>query len=307
MKTLQSLSIPILVLLAITLACGSGGTPVALQPSSSPMVVLGSSPVPTDTLTPLPSLTAMPDYSGPCANVLYPFIPGSQWVYQKLMVSADGTATPTPDPLTSKFGFSVVEVNGSQAILNAVDLGTGTTTRTTANCQEGAITDFPLMTLGSLFGNYLVGDIQTTYVSGLFAPSRSSLDASGWNMQWQGEYVATGTVSISAEGEQTTVTLSDSPVHMTWQNAGQETVTVPAGTFENAYKVTRTSEVDASINVEGLAGRGTLIIKTVHWFAPFVGLLKTEVVSAHLTTLGVSFPIEATGSSVELVEFQPGP
>ena len=293
MKSRFALIFPFVAILVVTLACG-GGT--GIVPSALPA---------GKTQQPPAADTPTPDYSGPCANVLFPFVAGRQWVYQKLFVSADSAATPTPDPLTSKFGISVVEVNGSQAILNAVDLATGATTQTTANCQDGAITDFPLMTLGSLFGNYLAGDIQITYVSGIFAPSKTDLDASGWNMQWQGEYVAAGTVTLSAEGEQTTITLSDSPVRMTWQNAGQETITVPAGTFENAYKVTRTSEVDASINVEGLVGRGTLTFETAHWFAPYVGLLKTEIVSAHLTTMGISFPIEVTGSSVELFEFQP--
>ncbi len=216
-----------------------------------------------------------------------------------------GKATPTPDPLTSKFGITVAEVNGSQAKLNAVDLGTGTTTQTTANCQDGAITDFPLMTLGSLFGNYLAGDIQLTYVSGIFSPSKTDLDAAGWQMEWQGEYLASGRVTLSAEGEQTTVTLNKSPVRLSWKNDGQETITVPAGTYENAYRVKRTSEVEASLNLEGLTGSGTLTVETIHWFAPYVGLLKSEVESARVSVMGISFPIEAAGSSLELVEYTP--
>lgn len=97
------------------------------------------------------------------------------------------------------------------------------------------------------------------------------------------------------------VTLSDSPLTMRWQNAGQETVTVPAGTFENAYKVTRATQVEASITLEGVTARATLTIETVHWFAPYVGLLRNESVSASLTTFGITFPVEASGS-VELVE-----
>ncbi len=286
MKSKSAFLLGILAIIAVTLACGRSGTPAAT----------GDAPPPLQ-----PTYTNTPDYSGPCANVLYPFIPGRQWVYQKIGMD-DSSAT--PDPLTSKFGISVAEVTGSQATLNALDLATGATTQTTVDCQDGAITNFPLMTLGSLFGNYLAGDIQMTYVSGLFAPSKADLDASGWNMQWQGEYVAAGTVTLSFEGDQTTITLNDSPIDMTWQNAGQETITVPAGTFENAYKVTRTTRVEASINFEGLTGAGTLTIETVHWFAPYVGLLKTEIVSATLTTFGVSFPVEMTGS-VELFEFQP--
>jgi hypothetical protein len=293
MKPKYILILPVFVLLLASLSCGRE------SPSTTPGDQNPSVGIPTTTTT--PDLVI----SGPCANVLFPFVVGRQWIYQKKPVSGDGTATATPDPITSKFGITVVEENGNQVILDAVDLGTGATTHSTANCQDEAIIDFPLMTLGSLFGNYLNGDIQVTYVSGLFAPSKADLDASSWNMQWQGEYIAAGSVVISAEGESTTITMNESAVHLAWQNAGQETVTVPAGTFENAYKVTRTSDLDVSIDVEGMNARGTLTIETTHWFAPYVGLLRTEVTSAHLSALGISFPIEATGSSVELFEFLP--
>jgi len=282
MKSKPAFLLSIIALVAATLACGTGA-PITTDEPGPP-----AQPTPTST----------PDYSGPCANVLYPFVVDRQWVYQKVGLD-EGTAT--PDPLTSKFGISVAEVTGSQAVLKAVDMGTGTTTETVVECQAGAITNFPLMTLGSLFGDYLAGDIQIEYVSGVFAPAVSDLEASGWNMQWEGEYIVSGTVTLEAEGEQTTVTLSDSPLTMRWQNTGQETVTVPAGTFENAYKVTRTTQVEASVMLEGVTARATLTIETVHWFAPYVGLLRNEIVSASLTTFGITFPVEASGS-VELVE-----
>ncbi len=282
MKSKITFILAILALVTASLACG-----------------VEQAPDVTDVVPPpIPSATFTPDYSGPCANVLYPFVEGRQWVYQKLGLEEDGS---TPDPLTSKFGITVAEVNDSQAILNAVDLSTGATTQTTVDCQEGAITNFPLMTLGSLFGDYLGGDIEIVYVSGIFVPSEADLSASNWNMQWEGEYVAAGAVTLYAEGEETTVTLTDSPITMTWQNAGQETITVPAGTFENAYKVTRTTQIQATITAEGLTGQGTIFIETAHWFAPYVGLLKTEIVSAKLTTFGLTFPMEITGS-VELFE-----
>ncbi len=94
-------------------------------------------------------------------------------------------------------------------------------------------------------------------------------------------------------------------MRLSWKNDGQETITVPAGTYENAYRVKRTSEVEASLNLEGMTGRGTLTVETIHWFAPYVGLLKSEVDSARLSVMGISFPIEAAGSSLELVEYKP--
>jgi hypothetical protein len=230
--------------------------------------------------------------------VLIPLVLGRQWTYQKMSF---GGETATPDPLTSKFGISVAEVTDSQAILNLVDLTTGTTTRSTVDCQDGAILNFPLMTLGSLFGNSLVGDVEITYASGIFLPSEADLVASNWNMQWQGEYLAAGTITFISAGQQTSIILEDSPVSTTWQNAGQETMTVPAGTYENAYKVTRHTQAEATLNFEGFMTAATLNFDTIHWFAPTIGLIKTEIVSATLATFGITFPIETTGS-VELTE-----
>lgn len=235
-----------------------------------------------------------PDTSGPCNNVLFPFAAGRQWVYQKL----GAVGGPTPDPLRSKFAISAAEVTGEQAILNMLDMGTGATTQTTVDCRDGAIINFPLLVIGSFFGDYLEGDIEVTYVSGIFAPSEQELEAAGWNMRWEGEYSAAGEITAVAEGEQTTIILDDSPIRLEWQNVGQETITIPAGTYENAYKVRRTTQVQASINFEGLSGTGTLIFVTEHWFAPYVGLLKTDLVSGSLTIMGFTFPLDVFGTVV---------
>jgi hypothetical protein len=281
MEKRRKLVFALIVLLAASLAC-----------------TVRESPPVTDVIPLPPTSTSTPDYSSPCANVLFPFILERQWIYQK-NTPADSVAT--PDPLTSKFGLTVVEVTESQATLNVVDLGTGVTTRTNVECKDGAIANFPLMTLGSLFGNYLVGDIAIVYVSGVFAPSITDLDASAWNMQWQGEYLASGTVTLADEQETVTIVLEESPVSMTWQTGGQESISVPAGTFEQAQRITRSTQVQATITTQGLTGQGILTIDTAHWFAPYVGLLKTEIISATLTTFGITFPIEITGS-VELFE-----
>src|SRR5512136_3147784 len=173
MKNKTLIFISIFIIVAVSLACGkssdTGGNP---QPGAA--------------------ATRTPDYSGPCANVLYPFIPGRQWIYQRMGAGQDGA---TPDPLTSKFGLKVEEIADSRATLTSLDLSTGATTQTTAECREGAITSFPLLVISSLFGNYLMGDIQSEYVSGVFAPSKAELDAADWNMEWEGEYVTSGTVT----------------------------------------------------------------------------------------------------------------
>ncbi|MBI4732720.1 MAG: hypothetical protein HY781_11480, partial [Chloroflexi bacterium] len=91
MKSKITFLLAILALVTATLACGVERIPDV-----------------TDVVPPPnPTATSTPDYSGPCANVLYPFIPGRQWVYQKLGLEEDGS---TPDPLTSIFGITVSEV-----------------------------------------------------------------------------------------------------------------------------------------------------------------------------------------------------
>ena len=293
MKSKIILIFPVIVLLLASLACGRGaGTAV---PVSQPTVQQSPIPSATPTITPTPNLVI----TGPCANVFYPFSEGRQWIYEN-------TGDPATEEDDTRFGLTVASVTDTQATLNALDLGTGTTFQTTVDCDNSAIKNFPLMTVGSLFGNYLQGDVNVKYVSGVFMPTETEFTAANWNTQWSGQYVASGNIQLEFEGVQTPVKLNDSPIKMEWQNAGQESVTVPAGTFDNAYKVTRKVEVEASLDFNGLIGQGTLTVKTAHWFVPYLGLIKSEPVSAEILYTGVSFPVSVKGA-VELVEFRPGP
>lgn len=302
MKRIYFLSSFLLCLLLASLACARGQDALS-SATAGAKATEDSAQAPLSTETATPTATATAAYAGPCANVFYPLVPGRQWIYQKVVAGEAGQPTPTPDPLTSRFGIKVVEVRDSQAVLDSVDLATGITTRVTAFCQEDAILDFPLTTLGSLFGDYLSGNVQTVYVSGLFAPSYEELQSSGWNMGWEGEYVASGEAVFTVDEEQTRIILHDSPTRLKWRTAGQEMVRVPAGTYENAYKVTRTMEMDASMDMEGMTARGVLIVETIHWFAPYIGLLRSEVTTVRVVVRGLSFPVEMTGSAVELVEY----
>jgi hypothetical protein len=245
---------------------------------------------------PDPTGTYTPDYSGPCANVLYPFIVGRQWVYEKIRLDESGSTSQRP-----KFGITVVDITDSRAILNSLDMTTGVTTQASVDCQDGAITNVPMVLVGSIIGDYPVGDIQVDYVSGVFAPRSEELEASNWHMTWEGEYAVSGAITLTTDGVPATVTLNNSPMTLTWQNAGQETLTVTAGTFEGAYKVRGMIRVAALINYAGLTGNGTLTFEITQWFTPYVGLLKTETVSAKLTIFGITFPLGVSGS-VDLTE-----
>jgi hypothetical protein len=165
------------------------------------------------------------------------------------------------------------------------------------------------MTLNMLLSGYLEGQFDTEYVSGVFAPDYEELAGSNWALAWDGEYVAQGVLHAQEEGEQITITMNDSPLRLHWVSGVNgtpvyETVTVAAGTFENALKVRREMEIEASLVTSLGNFRGTLRVITSHWFLPYTGLLKARVESGDLVYMGMTFPITLSGE-VELVEFRP--
>jgi hypothetical protein len=295
MKPKSSLVFILIVIFVTTTSCGKAP---ALAPQPATQAPAGTTLPPTVSPTPQPTPTFTPTPSGPCMNVFYPFVPGYQWIYQ----ADDGNDN--TDDLT-KVGLTVSAVDGSQAKVDALDLSTGVITHTTADCKDGAIQNYPLLTVGTLFGEMLTGQLNITYVEGVFMPAERDLAAANWISAWTGDYRANGTFSATEEGETTTLTLADSPVHMEWSLVGKDPITIKAGTFSEAYKVTRMATVDASLQMEGSAIKGKLIVNTSQWYAAGVGLLKSVVNSTSIVYRGVTFP---TGqkSRVELLEFRSG-
>jgi len=160
-----------------------------------------------------------------------------------------------------------------------------------------------------ILSGYLEGEINTEYVSGLFSPPYDDFVANNWALSWDGDYITRGDIRVEDEENQMTVIIKDSPVHLSW-NSGEngipvyETVTVPAGAFENALKVTRDMNLDVSLVTTLGNFQGTLKVKTSHWFLPDTGLLKMEIESGDLIYMGMTFPVTLSGK-VELVEFRP--
>ena len=94
--------------------------------------------------------------SGPCGNVLYPMIPGNEWIYQ-ITTSED----------SSQIGVTVTQVNGNQATLNALYLDNGITSETTIDCDDGAILNIPIVLLGFIYGD-LDGFFEIEHINGVF-------------------------------------------------------------------------------------------------------------------------------------------
>ncbi len=229
-----------------------------------------------------------------CNNLLFPLQPGRQWVYR---ITSQGDV--------SQVGITVSGVENNQAILDALDINTGVITRSTAECEGTAILSFPLMTFKLIVGNYLNGEMELEHVSGVFAPANDELHFDEGLLTWEGDYIAHGNVSAQDEEDNLTVTISDSPIKVTWTTIGYEAVTIPAGTYENALAVKRTMTLDVSITSEGMTLQGKLELVTTHWFEPGLGLLKTQVDKSDLVFLGVSYPLGVQGD-VELLEYHTG-
>jgi hypothetical protein len=157
-----------------------------------------------------------------------------------------------------------------------------------------------------LFSDDMQGDLAITYLSGVYMPAEEQFLASNWNLAWEGEYRANGILNMAYEGESMAITLDNSPLRMAWQVAGQETVTVPAGTFDQAYKLAHRTELDSAIDMSGFPLQATMIIETEEWYAAGLGLLKTEVREASIVFGGITFPVSMKGE-VELLEFRSNP
>jgi hypothetical protein len=264
-----------IVIILATLACGKSAQPTdELQPA------------------PIPIATQTTAADNPCANVLLPFAPGYQWIYQVEREEQD-----------KKIGLTVSTVENSQATLDMLDISTGVIVQTIVECEDGAIKNYPTLSLGMLFSEGMQGDMTITYVSGIYMPSEEEFQASNWNLAWVGEYIANGSLMVDYEGETATITLEDSPVRMEWQIAGQEPVTIQAGTYNQAYKLIRRTEMDGKVDMGGFLIQGTMIIETGEWYQVGLGLLKSEVDTASFGFGGITFPVYMKGE-VELVEFR---
>ena len=320
-----SLIIALSVLLLVSIACGILA-PTELSESAAPTEKLTESPAAADlATTPLAETTPAAEDSTPvesaedstseetiippppadseaCANVLYPLIPGYQWVYE--IVSPEET---------SQIGLTVTEVNGNQATLNTLNLDTGITTETTVDCDEGAILNFPLIMLSFMVGD-ADGAFQVEYVDGVFVPSSQTLEDQNWELTWTGEYIVSGAIEVEADGEYITGRLQDSPMTMEWQVPveGQdilEAIEVQAGSFPEAIKIERkltldfTAELEEDGEVETISA--VLVLYTHLWFEPYTGLVKQEVERANIEVYGISFPV-VMESSIELIEFRAG-
>jgi hypothetical protein len=214
-------------------------------------------PQPPDqqTLEPTPVQTTQPQniVLEPCSNPLYPVKTGATWTYRSTgSLSGDFSFTDTIMAVRED-GFTLSsEIDGATLDQEWV-------------CKpEGlASLSFGSGAAGGLSASGVQMDLTTSNIQGVIVPKTVnagdqwpySLDLDG-NMQYSGTSVDTrGTASF------------------TFNALGEESVTVPAGTF-NAMKIHVDLKLDLQVTYSGFTAPATFTIPSDIWYAPGVGWVK---------------------------------
>lgn len=282
----------ILFLLAVLLLCSLACNFISQQ--GNPVDVSQEAPTEITAETPPEATPVATVDNNSCNNVFYPLVPGSQLIYKNQ--STDGE---------TQIGLTVSSVEDSQATIDMLDMSTGIVTQSTVGCDAGAIKSYPLVKLDTLFGDMAEGEMKMDYVSGVIAPAEDTLVANNWAMNWQSEYVMNGEMTFTQEGKSMTITIDDSPVTMDWRvDSTGQSLTVPAGTFNNVVVVKRDMAMQVSINMGVFPIKSNLTLESTHWFEPHVGMLKMTVDTVTAEFQGMTFPMP-TVQVMELIEIHP--
>jgi predicted small lipoprotein YifL len=272
----------ILLAAALLAACGASA-PTAEPPQDQPAPAVEEEQAP-----------AAETAAGPCDNIFYPMTVDNQWVYDYGMEDTNGTME------ESSMALTVSQSEGSSAVLAALSYDTGIVTESAVQCSDQAILNFPMTELKMVLGD-LAGSIDLQYQSGTFMPSEQEFAANNWSMEWETDYVASGSLQASYEGEELSAVLDASPVKMKWKVAATgESLQVPAGDFSDLVKMERQISFDVSNLQTNIQGNDvnistTLTVDTELWYAPHIGLVKQDVNGISIKLYGISFPVEAYG------------
>ena len=295
----------VIVLLSSILFISCAGISAARQENNKngPTIPVEKSPVqvnPEIIASPTTENTALSPDTG-CSNLFYPLAENRSWIYE---YNYEGE--------TSQIGLSVGAVHDQTAVINTLSMDSGVTTQSDVHCENGAILNFPMITLDLIFGDYIDGGLQTERSSGLFMPSEITFIDNDWQTSWDGEYIIKGNIVIDDEGDNLKIMLSDSPLKMHWTvpKEGQsvyDSITVKAGTFPEAVRINRKLIMDASVTMQDegntMAVDGTIELDQTLWYAPRIGLLKQQIDQANITVYGIRYPIILNGT-LELVEYR---
>ena len=262
-KTL-SIFIAGILLLASMLACnlgtsapeGDGSKPADGSTAEAP------SAVPTE---------AAPASVGACDNPFMPVVVGATWTY-----NLNG---PVPDT----YVHSILSIEASGFTEQDI-FGTGVTRQGIWNCENGNL--IALNPSGgsssSVTAEGTSVDFKTTALEGITLPA-SLNPGDSWSQ------------SLTLEGTQTINGETFPASNQLTQNctaAGNESVTVPAGTFD-AMRVDCQVTMNITLDMAGSPLATTISLNNTNWYAIKVGLVKTVS-----TGSGLDSVIELTSYSI---------
>jgi len=214
-------------------------------------------PPASQTLEPTPTQTAQPQNvdQGLCSNPLYPVKSGATWTYKSAgSLSGDFSFTDTITALRED-GFTLTsqinEVNLTQEWVCKPD---GLASLTFGGGPAGGI---------STSGVKM--DLTTSNVQGVILPKTVSAgDQWPYSLDFEGD-MQYGDTSVDTQG---TASFSFNAI-------GEESVTVPAGTF-TAMKIHVDLKLDMDVTYSGFTAPAVFTIPSDIWYVPDVGWVKAS-------------------------------
>jgi hypothetical protein len=209
----------------------------------------GETPVPIPTATP----THVQEVEGQCANPLFPVKLGAIWTYT-------GTGSTAGD-----YGFTdtITDVRDDGFTLTSQFDDLTRTQEWTCKPEGLAALTFGGGAAGGIFANGMQMDLNTSNVQGVNLPKTINAgDQWPYSLDFEGDMEFSGT-QANAQGTAT----------FTFTAVGQESVTVPAGTFD-AMKIHADMVLDMQLSLSGITTPVTFTSPTDLWFAPSVGWIK---------------------------------
>jgi hypothetical protein len=176
-------------------------------------------------------------------------------------------------------------------------------------CNHGEIANFPVIFTSLFLKDYLTGIWNTYHIEGLYAPSGDTFRANTWDYSWETVYLTEDQMAVNVPGTTIWGDVGFSlRMRYAWEMKGEyEPITVPSGSYPQALKVYQTMRVPVTISgLPGFQGAGSLVLESIQWYEPYVGLVRAELTSAKIVLSGsFEYPLDA-GTVIELVEFSPG-
>jgi hypothetical protein len=287
------------LLIPLITACTPQVTPPA-EPTSMPTDTATPIPSATFTLTPSPTTTFTPVPNGPCDNPLLPLVTGNQWSYT---VTGGREVYPYTLIVGEREDIGNININ-----VEMIDPSHNRDVKELVVCREGAIDNFPLHVMSMLLSDYLNGVLNTYKESGVYAPSYQDLAGNDWIYLWKSRYLVEEPISIQdpSGGGALYLRLND-PIDVSFQTEGvYEPVTVQAGSYPRALKVTSDYNMAVTVAIGSIITSGDLAIHTEQWYVPYIGLVRARADSAAVSITAGIPPAMSIQSTLELTGFTAG-